>query len=149
MMRGESSPSTPRLKRQEMRQHYIEQGFSAEEAETFVARLSVDRDRWLTAHVTHVLGLIPDGSGSSKRGPLTLGLSHIVGAMIALAPYFLLTDLRTAAYVSISLAAVTLLAAGSLKTRATGGRSYVSAVEFLVLGMVAVIVGYAVGYVAR
>jgi VIT1/CCC1 family predicted Fe2+/Mn2+ transporter len=139
----------PEDEKSEMRQYYIHEGFSAEEAETFVTRLSLDRDRWLKAHVTHVLGLIPAGSSSPMRGSITLGLSHLMGAAIALIPYFLFSDLRTAAYASISLASVTLLAAGSVKTRATGGRWYASAVEFFALGMVAVVVGYGVGYVIR
>jgi hypothetical protein len=53
--------------------------------------------------------------------------------------------LNSAAYGSILLASITLSAAGALKTRVAGGRWYVSAAEFLILGMLAVVVGYLVG----
>lgn len=139
----------PEVEKSEMRQYYVQEGFSAQEAETFVSRLSLDRDRWLKAHVTHVLGLTVGHPSSATRGSITLGLSHLLGATIALIPYFVFLDLKTAAYASISLASVTLLVAGSVKTRATGGRWYASAAEFFALGMVAVVVGYAVGYVVR
>ena len=135
----------PEVEKAEMREYYIEEGFSAEEADSFVSRLSLDRDRWLKAHITHVLEFIPGKTVSPTRESITLGLSHLLGATVALLPYLLLTDLKSAAYGSVLLASVTLFAAGGLKTRATGGRWYVSATEFVVLGMVAVVAGYLVG----
>jgi vacuolar iron transporter family protein len=137
----------PEVEKTEMRQYYVDEGFSGEEADSFVNRLSLDNDRWLKAHVTHVLEFIPGKTANPARESLTLGLSHLLGATITLLPYILLTNLNSAAYGSILLASVTLLAAGALKTRAAGGRWYVSAAEFLVLGMLAVVVGYLVGIV--
>ena len=78
---------------------------------------------------------------------MTLGLSHLFGATITLLPYFLFSNLRSAAYLSIFLASITLFLAGAPKTRVAGGRWYVSAVEFLIIGMVAVAAGYLVGIV--
>ena len=137
----------PEVEKMEMRQYYIDEGFSAEEADSFVSRLSLDRDRWLKAHITHVLEFIPGKTGSPGRESLTLGSSHLLGATITLLPYLLLTNLNSAAYGSILLASITLFVAGGLKTRVAGGRWYVSAAEFLILGMLAVVVGYLVGVV--
>ena len=137
----------PEVEKMEMRQYYIDEGFSAEEADSFVSRLSLDRDRWLKAHITHVLEFIPGKTGSPGRESLTLGSSHLLGATITLLPYLLLTSLNSAAYGSILLASITLFVAGGLKTRVAGGRWYVSAAEFLILGMLAVVVGYLVGIV--
>ena len=131
----------------EMRKYYIDEGFSAEEADSFVKRLSLDRDRWLKAHITHVLEFIPGKTVSPGRESMILGLSHLLGASITLLPYLLLANLNTAAYASIFLASITLFVAGGLK-RVTGGRWYVSATEFFVLGMLAVVAGYLVGIVA-
>lgn len=135
----------PEVEKTEMRHYYIDEGFSAEEADSFVNRLSLNKDRWLKAHITHVLEFIPGKVVSPLRESIALGLSHLLGATIALLPYLLLTDLKSAAYSSVLLASITLFAAGGLKTRATGGRWYVSATEFFVLGMVALVVGYLVG----
>jgi vacuolar iron transporter family protein len=135
----------PEVEKTEMRQYYIDEGFTGEEADSFVNRLSLDKDRWLKAHVTHVLEFIPGKTGSPGRESLTMGLSHVLGATITLLPYLLLSSLSSAAYGSILLASVTLSAAGALKTRVAGGKWYVSAAEFLTLGMLAVVVGYLVG----
>ena len=135
----------PEVEKAEMREYYIDEGFSAEEADAFVNRLSLNKDRWLKAHITHVLEFIPGKAVGPTRESITLGLSHLLGATIALLPYLLLTDLKSAAYSSVFLASITLFAAGGLKTRATGGRWYVSATEFVLLGMVAVVAGYLVG----
>jgi len=137
----------PEVEKTEMRQYYIDEGFSGEEADSFVNRLSLDKNRWLKAHVTHVLEFIPGKTVSPGRESMTLGLSHLLGATITLLPYLLITNLNSAAYVSIFLASATLFAAGGLKTRVAGGRWYVSATEFLVLGMLAVVAGYLVGIV--
>jgi VIT1/CCC1 family predicted Fe2+/Mn2+ transporter len=135
----------PEVEKLEMRKYYIEEGFTAEEADAFVNRLSLDKDRWLKAHITHVLEFIPSKTVNPLKESITLGLSHLLGATIALFPYLLINNLNSAAYVSILLASITLIMAGGLKTRVTGGKWYVSAVEFFVLGMVAVIAGYLVG----
>jgi vacuolar iron transporter family protein len=137
----------PEVEKVEMREYYINEGFSDEEADSFVNRLSMDRDRWLKAHVTHVLEFIPGKTTSPVKDSMTLGLSHLFGATITLLPYFLVANLSSAAYVSILLASVTLFAAGALKTRVAGGRWYVSAAEFLMIGMVAVVAGYLVGII--
>jgi VIT1/CCC1 family predicted Fe2+/Mn2+ transporter len=135
----------PDVEKMEMRQYYVDEGFSGEEADSFVNRLSLDKGRWLKAHVTHILEFIPGKAVSPARESITLGLSHLLGATITLLPYLLLTNLNSAAYGSILLASVTLFAAGALKTRVAGGRWYASAAEFLILGMLAVVVGYLVG----
>jgi vacuolar iron transporter family protein len=138
----------PELEKAEMRRYYVDEGFSGEEADSFVNRLSLDKDRWLKAHITHVLEFIPGKTTSPVRESMTLGLAHLLGAAITLLPYFLIADLGSAAKASILLASITLFAAGGLKTRATGGRWYTSAGEFLILGMLAVAVGYLVGIAA-
>jgi vacuolar iron transporter family protein len=135
----------PEVEKVEMREYYIEEGFSNEEADSFVNRLSLDKDRWLKAHVTHILEFIPGKISSPVRESMTLGLSHLLGATITLLPYFLFTNLNSAAYTSILLASITLFTAGALKTKVAGGMWYVSATEFLVIGMVAVVAGYLVG----
>lgn len=42
-----------------------------------------------------------------------------------------------------------LSAVGGLKTLITGGRWYVSASEFLVIGMITVVAGYLVGFAVK
>jgi VIT1/CCC1 family predicted Fe2+/Mn2+ transporter len=138
----------PEVEKAEMRRYYVDQGFSGEEADSFVGRLSLDKGRWLNAHVTHVLGFIPGKTGSPVRESLTMGSSHLLGATITLLPYLLLTSLNSAAYGSVLAASTTLFAAGALKARVGGGSWYASGTEFLFLGMMAVVVGYAVGVAA-
>jgi len=138
----------PDVEKTEMRQYYLDEGFSAEEADSFVNRLSLDKDRWLKAHVTHVLEFIPGKTSNPGRESLTLGLSHLLGATVTLLPYLVLSSLSSAAYGSVLLASATLICAGALKTRVAGGKWYAGAAEFFVLGMLAVAVGYVVGVVA-
>jgi len=137
----------PEVEKMEMRQYYIEEGFSGQEADSFVNRLSLDRDRWLKAHITHVLEFIPGKNVSPTRESIELGLSHLLGATLTLLPYVFLTNLNSAALASIILASITLFVVGALKTRVAGGKWYASAAEFLILGMMAVVVGYLVGIV--
>lgn len=57
----------PELEKMEMRQYYIDEGISAEEPDSFVNRLSLEKDRWLKAHVTHVLEFIPGKTGNPGK----------------------------------------------------------------------------------
>jgi vacuolar iron transporter family protein len=139
----------PEVEKAEMKQYYVNEGFSAEEADSFINRLSLDKGRWLKAHVTHVLEFIPDRNVSPARESATLGLSHLLGAAIALLPYLLVAQLAPAAYASVALASVTLFVAGILKARIAGGRWYASGAEFLAFGMVAILSGYVVGVALR
>jgi hypothetical protein len=128
----------------EMRQYYIDEGFSVEEADSFVNRPSLDKDRWLKAHVTHVLEFIPGKTANPARESLTLGSPlgcdhHAAPVPVAHEPELCGLRIDTARFNHA-------LRRRGLKTRVAGGRWYVSAAEFLVLGMLAVVVGYLVGY---
>lgn len=135
----------PEIERAEMRRYYLSEGFSAEETELMINRLSSNRNRWLKAHVTHVLEFIPSKTGNPFREAGVLGASHVVGSLITLFPYFLLSDLDLALYTSAALTASAFFLIGAVKTIVTGRKWYTSAIEFLALGMVAFAVGYVVG----
>jgi VIT1/CCC1 family predicted Fe2+/Mn2+ transporter len=139
----------PDVEKIEMRDYYVGEGFNSEEAETFVNRLSLNRDKWLKAHVTHVLGFIPTNPVSPGKEATTLGLSHLLGSALTLLPYLLLPDLNSAVSASVVVASITLLVVGGLKTLFTGGRWYTSAARFFVFGMVALLAGYLVGIVLK
>lgn len=139
----------PEVEKREMREYYVDEGFSAQEADMFVKRLSMNKERWLKAHVTHVLGFIPSKTGNPAKESAILGLSHVLGAILILIPYLVLTNLSSATYASIITASLMLSAVGALKTLITGGRWYVSASEFLVIGMIAIVAGYLVGFAVK
>ena len=135
----------PNIEKGEMRAYYIEEGFTPDEADSFVNRLSLNKERWLKAHITHVLEFIPSKTGNPVRESVVLGLSHLFGSAITLLPYLIFSDLNSAIYTSMTSASITLLAVGGLKTRVTGGKWYFSAAEFFGFGMVALVLGYVVG----
>jgi VIT1/CCC1 family predicted Fe2+/Mn2+ transporter len=135
----------PELEQKEMKSYYRAEGFSAEETKLIVDRLASDRDRWLKAHITHVLEFIPSRTGNPLREAGVLGASHTAGSLVTLAPYLLLPDLNLALYASIVLTATTLFVLGAVKTSVTGKRWYTGALEFLLLGMIAFAVGYIAG----
>ena len=139
----------PEVEKREMREYYINEGFSAQEADLFVKRLSLNKDQWLKAHVTHVLEFIPSKTGNPIKESAILGMSHVLGATLILIPYFVLTNLSSATYASIIIASLTLSTVGGLKTVITGGRWYLSASEFLVIGMIAVVAGYLIGFAVK
>ena len=110
-----------------------------------INRLSSNRDRWLKAHVTHVLEFIPTKTGNPLREAGVLGASHMAGSLITLSPYLLLLDLNLALYMSVALTASAFFLVGAVKTTVTGRSWYTGAIEFLVLGMTAFAVGYVTG----
>ena len=131
------APKSPRISTSE--------SFSAEETELMINRLSSNRNRWLKAHVTHVLEFIPSKTGNPFQEAGVLGVSHVAGSLITLSPYLLLPDISLALYTSVALTASAFFLIGAVKTIVTGRRWYTGAIEFLVLGMAAFAVGYVTG----
>jgi VIT1/CCC1 family predicted Fe2+/Mn2+ transporter len=135
----------PEIERAEMKRYYRSEGFSSDETDLMINRLSLNRDRWLKAHITHVLEFIPSKTGKPVQEAAVLGAAHMAGSLITLSPYVLLPDLNLALNTSVVLTASAFLIIGAVKTIVTGKKWYTSALEFLILGMAAFAVGYITG----
>ncbi|HPF98995.1 MAG TPA: VIT1/CCC1 transporter family protein [Kiritimatiellia bacterium] len=142
----------PDGEKQEMTQLYKTQGYSAEEAERLVEIQSRDPKRFVDVMMVHELGMLPD-----DRPPLSSAIatfiSFIVFGSVPLLVYFVgfaAPAIRSIAFpVAAVLTAVALFGLGSAKHLVTSRSGIRSGLETLVVGSLAAIVAYAVGYFMR
>jgi vacuolar iron transporter family protein len=79
---------------------------------------------------------------------MVMGLSFVVGAIIPLFPYLILTGIE-ALYLSVFLAAMTLLGVGVFKGHLASKSLVFSGMEFCLIAVGAAVVGYVIGLVVQ
>jgi vacuolar iron transporter family protein len=118
----------------EVRGIFAGYGLSGVALDNVVTSIASDRKRWVDFMMRFELGLeTPD----PKRAPIsaaTIAVSYLVGGLIPLLPYMLLTELSEALKVSILTTGVALLIFGAVKGHFTGLNRIVSGLQTLLVG---------------
>jgi VIT1/CCC1 family predicted Fe2+/Mn2+ transporter/rubrerythrin len=134
----------PDEERDELRRIYQLKGFSEEEVEILVRRITADRQRWLETLVTEELGLSLHPGPPPLLDSLFAGGGFAIGAMIPLVP-FLVASGTGALVAAAVLSVVGLFLMGASKTLVTSRSVLRSGLEMVVVGVGAAAVTNAVG----
>jgi vacuolar iron transporter family protein len=117
-------------------------GLTGDVLNTVVAAITSERTKWLDFMMGFELGLEkPD----PKRAPIsagTIAISYVVGGLIPLAPYILLSNISEAFAYSVGLTALALILFGGIKGHFTGIGKAKSAGQTLVVGGLAAAAAY-------
>lgn len=134
----------PEEERDELRRIYRLKGFSEEETEILVRRITSDRQRWLETLVTEELGLSIEGGPPPLLDALFAGGGFGIGAVVPLLPFLVATG--TPALVAAAvLSVVGLFLMGASKTVVTSRGVLRSGLEMVVVGVGAAVVTNLVG----
>jgi len=90
------------------------------------------------------LKLAPIENANTLRIALVVGFSAIVGSLIPLVP-FLLLSLNWAVPLSLGVSALALFGVGAYKARITVGKPARSGLQMAVIGIVSALAGYFIG----
>ncbi|MBI4058137.1 VIT1/CCC1 transporter family protein [Candidatus Gottesmanbacteria bacterium] len=134
----------PEGEREEIRQIYIKRGFEGKLLEDVVKTITANKKTWIEVMMSEELKLQPHTNGQSLRSAWIVGSSAVVGSLIPLLPFFILS-VTSAIVISLLLSAMTLFGVGMYKGRITIGKQYRSGIELAVIGIVSALAGYAVG----
>lgn len=135
----------PQKEREEIRKIYQSKGFHDEgELKLVVDRITADKKIWLKCMMEEELGLILESMDPPVRVGLVIGASFLVGGFIPLLP-FIFFDTQTAVRVSLICTASALFFLGGIKTTITRQPWVKSALETLVIGILAAGAGYLIG----
>jgi predicted membrane protein (TIGR00267 family) len=140
---------TPEKEAQEIREIYGDMGFTRPEQEMIVNRVTSDKDLLLRFMKREELGLFDEHLDDPLRVAVTMGLSFVVGAVPPIAPYFFIGDPHRAVWIAILLSVLFLFGAGVAKTRLTKTKPIRSGLEMTILGVVACLIGYGLGWLAE
>lgn len=144
--------NVPDGEREEIRQIYRRKGFRGPLLEKVVAKITGNREVWVDTMMKEELGLIEDQGSPVKKGWITF-ISFVLVGSIPLLSYFggIFSEvLRENAYqISIVLTAFAFFFVGSAKVYVTGKNWFKSGLETLLVGGLAAVVAYGVGFALR
>jgi len=135
----------PEEERREVRDIYRKIGFREPLLGRVVKFMTSDKKRWLTSMMEHELKLFPQ-KVSPINTAIVVGISAIVGSFIPIIP-FLLLPINTAVQYALVISTTVLFAVGYYKAKTTIGNPIKSGIEMAVIGMLAALIGYAIGAV--
>jgi VIT1/CCC1 family predicted Fe2+/Mn2+ transporter len=135
---------TPDEERREVRLILTEQGLDRATADTVVEALARDRHRWVDFMMRFELGLEKPDSSRAPASALTIGLSYIVGGLIPLLPYMLVSDIGSALRASILFTVIALAIFGGVKGKLTSGKALRSSLQTVAIGGIAGAVAFAI-----
>jgi predicted membrane protein (TIGR00267 family) len=134
----------PEEEKAELRTLYRLKGYSAEEAERIVERLSQDQDLMLESLLRDELSLMPESFPNPWMSGLQSGGAFIVGALVPLVGYVLFSGMQ-ATLVSASVSIAVLFIIGVVKTLFTGLSWLRSGLEMVAVGVFATLTTYLIG----
>lgn len=136
----------PTLEREEVIEIYQRKGFSGELLEKIVDTITANTDVWVALMMAEEHGLTPTNRRHALRSALVVGVSAIVGSMIPMIPFFILSiPVQISMLLSVMVAALTLFIVGAYKAKLTIGSPGKSGLEMAAIGTLSALVGYAVG----
>jgi len=136
----------PDHERQEIREIYQKLGFTPDEVDIVVRRVTSNPTLWLRVMSREELGLAEEVFDSPVRVGFVTSLAYQLGALLLLIPYAFAATPRTAFTVAAVVAVVTLLAIGAGKTWVTKERPVEAALELAGLGILACVIGLVLGW---
>ncbi len=137
----------PDHERQEIREIYQKLGFSPEEVDIIVRRVTSNPELWLRVMSREELGLGEEAFDSPTRLGIVTGIAYQVGALLLLVPYLFTRLPHRALGVAVAIAVVTLLVTGAGKTWVTKEPPLRAALELAGLGILACLIGLVLGWV--
>jgi VIT1/CCC1 family predicted Fe2+/Mn2+ transporter len=139
----------PEKETQEIRDIFAEYGFSADEQDVAVGRITKDKDLWLKFMVQEEIGI----TARQIDNPLSIGAisggSFLVGAIPAILPFVLIHQVGLALVTSAIVILVFLFALGVWKTSLTRRHWLLSGVETLLIGGLSCGLGFLFGKIVQ
>ena len=134
----------PEKEREEVRKIYRAKGFQGQELETVVRRISANPTVWLRCMMEEELGLIVENFDNPWVVGAVTAVSYLAGAFLPIIPFAALPALK-AFPISVGVSIASLFGLGAGKTRLTRTPFLKSGLEMTVIGLIAALVGYAIG----
>lgn len=134
----------PNMEAQEVREIFETYGLNAEESESVIASLRRRPDDWVRFMMRFELGLEEPQPARAWKGALTIATAYIVGGLIPLLAYMLLSDAHAALRWSAASTLVSLAVFGGIKGYFTGEPFLRSAAQTTLVGGLAAVAAFAI-----
>ena len=129
----------------ELKWIYMEKGLTEQEADMVVARLLTNREKFLEDMLTNELHVHQHSLQSPYKLGAVIGLSFLIGSLVPLAPYYLVSARSFAEAISVVVSLVFLFGAGEWKGRIVKRKPLRSGLETMLIGAAAAGILYLIG----
>jgi vacuolar iron transporter family protein len=119
---------------EEVAKVFRDYGLTETEMSPVVKAITGNEKAWVDFMMRFELGLEEPQPTRARISALTIAMSYIVGGLIPLAPYILLSDVQTGLYCSIGVTLLALAVFGFVKGRFTGIHPLKGALQTVVTG---------------
>jgi vacuolar iron transporter family protein len=124
----------PAKEKEEVEQVLLAYGLEKEQSHQVAEALSKRPEAWIDFMMRFELGLEKPDPKRALASALTIGISYIIGGLIPLAPYMLISNAGSALLFSVFFTLLALLIFGYIKGRFTGGHPIRSALQTALIG---------------
>ena len=149
MLRSEEEDikKIPKIEKREIYEIYYKKGFRGKQLNEIVRRITSNKKIWLQTMMAEELGLLPVEYSYPLKSAFVVGFSAIVGSLIPVIPFFFF-PVKLSVILALTASALALFITGMAKAKLTFGSELRSGFEMLIIGMLAALAGYLVGYFA-
>ncbi len=140
----EEIETKPEEETEELRVMYRQRGFSPDEVELLVRRITQNKELWLEEMIAKELRIGTADLDEPKSRALVMGLAYIVGGAVPVLPY-LFFGVRIALPISIIATIIALFFIGYAKGGATGRSRSKSGGEMVLIASSAAVIAYLIG----
>jgi vacuolar iron transporter family protein len=134
----------PDKETEELRAMYRMRGFSENEVEILVRRITSDKKLWLEEMIAKELRIGTGELEKPQENAVVMLLSYLAGGMVSIVP-FLFLSVGTASVVAVVLTVCTLYGIGFVKGKATGTNAVRSGLEMMLVAGAATLLGFLIG----
>ena len=135
----------PEEEKSELKNFYIAKGLSQDEARKVVEKIASDKEKFLEDILIHELHEHRTRLENPFKMGGVIGFSFLVGALIPLVPFLLLTSRDSSILGAALVSPLFLFAVGAWKGRIVGRKLWRSGLETLLIGLIASGVVYLIG----
>lgn len=124
----------PELEAEEVASVFRRYGLGEEQIAPVVRAVRADRKRWVSFMMRFELGLEEINPTLAKKSSLTIGGAYVVGGLIPLLPYMLISNVNRALTWSAATTLLALFVFGYVKSRFTQSRAWRGALQTAAVG---------------
>jgi vacuolar iron transporter family protein len=132
----------PDKEEEEVAEVFREYGLEEEQIKSITATMRKNPDQWVDFMMKFELGLEKPEPSRARNSAITIAISYIVGGLIPLSPYIIISDPASALKMSVIFTLIALLIFGYIKGRFTGTTPWKNAVQTTIVGGLAAAVAF-------
>ncbi|MGC8479505.1 MAG: VIT1/CCC1 transporter family protein [Candidatus Micrarchaeia archaeon] len=138
--------SVPKTEKAEIRNILKEWGYSGKNLDSMTNKIVANPKAMLEFMMSFELKLSPVSKHQPLRSFGIVFAATILGSIIPLIPFFFINNIHTGAILSLILSGIVLFGIGYYEAKKTIGSLWRNGMQMLIIGLLAGIAGYLIGY---